>query len=235
MLASKTCREEMSHSPASFPDLDADAGDNLDRIIGLSDGIFAFSMTLLAINVDLPALRPGLTVEQVTNEVLGLLPNFAVFATTFILVAVYWRVHRRTFQYIHRFDSSLIWLNILQLLFVAFLPVAAGAFDTYPYVPIVVAVYGGTLAIIGILGQLLWRHATGPAKLVDPDLSPLMINYYFFRGYFTIAIYLVLIALAFISSENARYVLFALVAIYPFLKHIYRWYWERRHPADSAS
>src|SRR5581483_2286366 len=114
---------------APYPDLqnlDADQGDPPDRLISLSDGIFAFAMTLLAINVELPTFTANSTVDEVTQHVVALLPQFFIFATSFLLVALYWTVHRRTFRYIVRSDTTLTWLNILQLLFVAFLPVATG-------------------------------------------------------------------------------------------------------------
>ncbi|HZQ11152.1 MAG TPA: hypothetical protein VFD70_31565 [Anaerolineae bacterium] len=55
--------------PRSSVDLDAERDSNLDRIIGLSDGIFAFSMTLLAINVELPGLAENIDPTKVTEEV----------------------------------------------------------------------------------------------------------------------------------------------------------------------
>lgn len=138
-------------------DLDVDPDTRTDRLIGLSDGIFAFAMTLLAVNVDLPRLASNLTPAEVTSSVLELAPDFLIYVTKLLLVGVYWQVHRRTFHFIKASDAALTWLNLLQLMCVAFLPVAAGLFDTHTNVSIVIVVYAATLLSIGLVGLLLWR------------------------------------------------------------------------------
>jgi uncharacterized membrane protein len=217
----------------SFPDnLDADPGDGLERVIGLSDGIFAFSMTLLAVNVDFPHLASNTDPAQVTAAVWELAPQIAIYATSFLLVAMYWQVHRRTFRFIKRNDAPLTWLNLLQLMFVAFLPVATGLFDTYNNVTAVVVLYAGTLFIIGALGWLLWWHAIR-ARLVDDKTSPIVLEYYTFRGTVTLIIYLFVLAVGVFIPAYARMVLLLFFLIYPFLQHIFRFWYKVRHSAQG--
>ncbi len=211
----------MSQPRSSPVDLDAERDASLDRIIGLSDGIFAFSMTLLAINVELPGLAENIDPTRVTEEVYSLAPKFIFYVTSFLLVGVYWQVHRRVFRCIKSSDTALSWLNLLQLMFVAFVPVATGLFDSYPSVPIVAQVYSGTLLIITGIGWILWRHAK-TSGLVDPALDPDLARYMSFRSASISAIYAVMVLVAFIRPEFARWVLLAFVFIYPFLQRIYR-------------
>lgn len=212
-----------------FPDnLDSTSVLSLDRLIGLSDGIFGFSMTLLAVNVDLPHFVAEPTAAQVTEAVIGLVPQIAIFASSFLFVALYWQVHRRTFHFIKRNDSQLTWLTILQLMCVAFLPVATGLFDTYASVPSVILLYAGTLAVIGVTGQWLWTHAVR-AGLVDENANPILLDYYTFRGRVTILIYLLVMVTGIVAPEYARGVLVLLLLTYPFLARIYRLLWQSRH------
>lgn len=207
--------------PLAIAELDAASDSDLDRLISLSDGIFAFSMTLLAVNVDLPALTQPGNAAEVTEHVLELIPQFTIYATSFLLVAVYWVIHRRAFRNIQRSDDLLTWLNLAQLLFVAFLPVATGLFDTYSYVPIVVLVYGGTLSAIGLFGWLGWRYATKNHRLVDPQLSPEIIRYNNVRGGLGVVLYVLYIALGIFSPELARYLLLVGLILFLFLPRIY--------------
>jgi len=219
----------MTKQPPSFPDdLDAEPGDGLDRLISLSDGIYAFAMTLLAVNVDIPHLAADAGNGEITTAVLGLAPQLEIFITSFLLVALYWQISRRTFRYIVRNDAALTWLTLLQLMCVAFLPVATGLFDTYGTVTSVVLVYAGTLAIIGILGRILWQHAIR-AGLLDGKLHPVYIEYFSFRSSVTIGIYLMLMVVAFLQPQYARWILFLLLIIYPFLQRIFRWWYTFRH------
>lgn len=208
-------------------DLDVDPDTRTDRLIGLSDGIFAFAMTLLAVNVDLPRLASNLTPAEVTSSVLELAPDFLIYVTSFLLVGVYWQVHRRTFHFIKASDASLTWLNLLQLMCVAFLPVAAGLFDTHTNVSIVIVVYAATLLSIGLVGLLLWRHAVS-AKLMVENLHPIYIDYYFFRGRVTITIYVLMLFVGIIAPEYAQLVLL-LMFIYPFLQRIFRFLYRNKY------
>ncbi len=201
-------------------DLDIDPDNRTDRLIGLSDGIFAFAMTLLAINVDFPRLASSTGPGEVTNAVLELAPDFVIYVTSFLLVGLYWQVHRRTFHFIQRSDIMLTWLNLVLLMCVAFLPVAAGLFDTHGDVAIVVVVYAGTLATIGLVGQLLWRHAVS-AKLLTDDIHPIFIDYYLFRGRITITIFTLMLLVGIVAPDSARVVLL-LLFIYPFAQRIFR-------------
>lgn len=208
-------------------DLDVDPDNRTDRLIGLSDGIFAFAMTLLAVNVDLPRLASNLTPAEVTSSVLELAPDFLIYVTSFLLVGVYWQVHRRTFHFIKASDAALTWLNLLQLMCVAFLPVAAGLFDTHTNVSIVIVVYAATLLSIGLVGLLLWRHAVS-AKLMVENLHPIYIDYYFFRGRVTITIYVLMLFVGIIAPEYAQLVLL-LMFIYPFLQRIFRFLYRNKY------
>jgi TMEM175 potassium channel family protein len=201
--------------------LDDDPDHNPARLIGLSDGIYAFAMTLLAINVDFPTLVKEATSAKVNDAVLELLPQVFIYVTSFLLVALYWQNHRRTFYFIKRSDEMLTWLNLLQLMFVAFLPVATGLFDTYINSSLVILIYAGTLAVIGVLGLLLWRHVRR-AHLVDENADPVLLDYYSFRGTVTLSIYLLVMVVGVIEPPLARYVFLLFLFVYPFLSRIYR-------------
>lgn len=217
----------------TLPDnLDADPGDGLDRLVGISDGIFGFAMTLLAINVDFPGLPSTTDPTQITQAVWDLAPQIAIYVTSFLLVAVYWQVHRRTFRIIKRNDGPLTWLNLLQLMLVAFLPVATGLFDRYPDVTAVVVLYAGTLFIIGLFGSLLWWHARR-ANLVDEKANPILLEYYSFRGGVTLVIYFALMAIGVVLPQYARAALLLLL-VYPFLQPIFRWWYNFRHGAQGT-
>lgn len=217
--------------PPSFPaDLDADPGDGLDRVLGISDGIFGFAMTLLAVNVDFPNLPPNSDPAQITQAVWELAPQLAIFATSFLLVAVYWQVHRRVFRYIKHNDAQLTWLTLLQLMFVAFLPVATGFFDTYPNVTAVIVLYTGTLMAIGVLGSLMWTYAQR-AHLIDPNANPILLEYYTFRGSVILLIYLLVLVVGLVAPVHARSILLLLFLTYPFLQRLFRFWYRLRHPA----
>ena len=77
---------------------------------------------------------PEITTGEATKLpgiLLGLLPKIEAYALSFILVSIYWVTHQHIFHYIKRTDNVLIWLNVLFLMCVAFLPVPSGILGRY--------------------------------------------------------------------------------------------------------
>jgi TMEM175 potassium channel family protein len=220
-------------SRTSFPDdLDADPGNGIERLIGLTDGIFAFSMTLLAVDVNIPQLAVTASAPQVTDAVVQLLPQIIIYVTSFLLVGLYWQINRRVFRFVKRVDGYAVWLILLQLMCVAFLPVATGLFDTFGDVTAVILLYAGTLTAIGILGQLFWFHAIR-ARLLDESMNPILVEYYTFRGTVTTLVYLLVMVVAVVSIQYARLV-FLLMLGYPFLQSLFRRWYQLRHKENLA-
>lgn len=223
----------MDSSHPSFPDnLDADPGTGMERLIALTDGIFAFSMTLLAVDVNIPQLAVTASASQVTDAVVQLVPQMVIYVTSFLLVAVYWQINRRVFRFVKRVDGYAVWLILLQLMCVAFLPVATGLFDTFGDVTAVILLYAGTLTVIGILGQLFWLHAIR-AHLLDESMNPILVEYYTFRGAMTTLVYLAVMLVAAVAAQYARLVLL-LMLFYPFLQTLFRRWYRFRHKETNG-
>ncbi len=82
-------------------------GKGIDRIVDLSNDVFGFSLTLLAIGIGVPALPAALASHEVGPAILSLWPKVAVFAASFFAVSVYWVAHQRIFRFIRRYDNTL--------------------------------------------------------------------------------------------------------------------------------
>src|SRR5205814_10283105 len=84
----------------------------LERLIFLSDGVFAIAITLLVLEINVPEIPSALQNAQLSGTLLGLWRPIATYALSFIIVSIYWMTHQRYFSYIKRSDPVLIWLNI---------------------------------------------------------------------------------------------------------------------------
>ena len=71
----------------------------------------------------------------------------ASYTLSFIILSVYWMTHQRIFHYIERSDNVLIWLNVLFLLCVAFLPVPTKVLGLYGDQQAAVVFYVGSLTV----------------------------------------------------------------------------------------
>jgi uncharacterized membrane protein len=95
----------------------------LSRLSALSDGVFAFSITLLVLDVRVPA---DVLAGDLSVNLLELVPKLLIYLISFIVIGGAWGSHQRMLGQIRRGDGLLVWLNLLSLLFVTLLPASAG-------------------------------------------------------------------------------------------------------------
>jgi uncharacterized membrane protein len=91
------------------------------RLISLSDGVFAFAMTLMVITLDVPKPETVSTAD-LPRAVQQQWPEFLSYGLTFWIIATYWFVHRRFFRQITGEDNAVGWINMLFLFSIVFLP-----------------------------------------------------------------------------------------------------------------
>ncbi|MFB6180186.1 MAG: TMEM175 family protein [Halorientalis sp.] len=139
------------------------------RLLALSDGVIAIAITLLALEISVPTVPADASPAVLTAQVLAQWEDFLGFALSFLVIGLYWVMHRRVFTHIETQTRGLVWLNLLFLLFVAFLPYATALFSAYP-TRFGIAFYAAVLALTGYSLALLWLYATHE-ELVHTDLS----------------------------------------------------------------
>jgi TMEM175 potassium channel family protein len=98
---------------------DEAAEEGIGRILALSDGVFAIAITLLILEISIPAVTDD---GGLTKALLGLWPQYLAYVLSFLVIARFWVTHHVAFRPIGRYDAVLVWLNLLLLMFVAFLP-----------------------------------------------------------------------------------------------------------------
>jgi hypothetical protein len=108
------------------------------RVLALSDGVFAIIITLLVLEVHVPELSQGQSLNQALAEIR---PSLTAFVISFILAGMYWVAHRDLFALIRRTDRGLVWLNILYLLPLCLLPFGAGMLGRYDQEPVALRIY----------------------------------------------------------------------------------------------
>jgi uncharacterized membrane protein len=165
----------------------------LDRIMAFSDGVFAIAITLLAFAINLP---PSVKLDELGHEIVKLLPQFGIFALSFVVIGDHWIIHHRIFRNIRRYDTPLLWINLFFLLSIAFLPVPSRIFGLYPTERPAVIFFSGSLAVTGIIQVLLWRYASDNHRLLDKGFSPKLIRWGRIRGLIPPTVYMISIALA---------------------------------------
>ena len=188
------------------------------RIEALTDGVFAIAMTLLVLNLEIPAIPEGAAAQVLPKLVLGLWPNFFNYALSFILLAIFWIVHHRQFHFIKAIDQRLLWINILGLMFIALIPFSTSLTAEHGDVQVAAVLFECNLLAIGSIFYIHWSYATGKRHLIDPDLSAQTILLNKKRNLVIPTISLVCIGLSFLTPDWSEVPYFAI----PFIMAKYR-------------
>jgi uncharacterized membrane protein len=135
-----------------------------------SDGVFAIAITLLVLEIKVPPPDTALGAE-----LLHLWPSYLAYVVSFLVIGAIWINHHAMFQHIVRVDGTLLLLNVLHLMPIAFLPfptaVLAEAFHRGTDEPVAAAFYGGILTVVGIFVTAMWRYAAHGHRLLDTHLT----------------------------------------------------------------
>src|SRR6266568_4270410 len=156
----------------------APGGFGTERIAAFSDGVFAIAITLLILDLPVPGPEvlhgdPG---TELNPYLLNLWPKYLTYVLSFVIVGIYWVGHHNTFFYIKRCDRILLWLNILFLLFIVFIPFPTALLGQYWYLQLPAIFYASTLIATGLSIQLLWWYATHNHRLVAKDIDPNLVR-----------------------------------------------------------
>ena len=133
-----------------------------------------------------------------------------------------------TFHYIQRSDRTLLWLNILLLLCIVFLPFPTALLGQYPEQRVSVIIYASTLVITGLVLQLLWWYATSSYRLVDKEIDPKLVRRATRRNLMAPLIYLLAIGISFLSVQISLIFFIVVPILYIFPGRIDR-HWTLRH------
>jgi uncharacterized membrane protein len=142
------------------------------RIQAFSDGVFAIAITLLVLDLGVPAASFGDLWQGIAHQ----WPSYLAYVTSFITIGGLWMAHHALFRCLRYANAMIMRLNLLLLMAVSFLPFPTGLMaeairDTGAERAAVVF-YGATLLSISILLRVLWGALVRHPDLLDPDVSP---------------------------------------------------------------
>jgi uncharacterized membrane protein len=195
----------------------------IEYVISFSDALFAFSITFMALTIQLPTFSSNISDSELTQRFGQLLiPNIIHYIISFMVVGMYWISYHEIFEHIRRADITLVWINLLFLLFIALVGYFTGLVTTYDTHRIVVISFSGIMAASGFVLCLIWGYATRNRRLVDQDIQDQLIRYFLNRTFVPPLIFLTSIGISFINVQAAQYfwILILPANIIIYMKHI---------------
>jgi uncharacterized membrane protein len=170
------------------------------RIEAFSDGVIAVAITLLILDVHVPAVQ-----TELLQALLREWPTYLGYVTSFLVITIFWANHHNMFRHIQQVNYALLLINSLFLMCMAFIPFVTALLTQYITSPTeqhtAAIVYGATLLLNGILFNSIWWYAVWKRRLVRRDLDAQDVQR-ITRGYlFGLPFYALSIVLSLINVE----------------------------------
>src|SRR5215831_4370405 len=189
-----------------------------DRVLFFSDAVFAIAITLLVVDIRVPDIvrDAGQQISHSTGKILS-------FVISFLVIGLFWMGHHRLFRYIAAVDRRLIFLNLLFLGTIAFLPYpTALLFAGNTHKPAAPVFYAACVAAAGLGELAMWLYATHTKGLVPASVPRAVRRYELAQLLPTPVVFGLSIPVAFIAPGFAPFTWILLVPIGRILPRIMR-------------
>jgi len=187
-------------------------GSGTSRLEAFSDGVFAIAATLLVLAFTATAS------DDLGSQLLHLWPAYLAYATSFLTIGIIWINHHFCVEKMARADRTLMFLNLLLLMTVGFLPfptrLVAESIQKHAGERPAVLAYAATFVLMAVIYNAWWRYASRGRRLIReevPDSAVRAISRAFDPG---VPMYGVTFVVAFWSPIVSVMLTFAIAAFY---------------------
>jgi TMEM175 potassium channel family protein len=190
------------------------------RLEAFSDGVIAVAITLLVLNIHVPAPPLGAG-KTLAHELARNWPVYAAYVTSFLTIGIIWINHHVMIRRLREPDHMILFLNLLLLMSIAILPFATSLMATYLRETsgqhLAAAIYSGSLLLMGVCFAALNRHIliAKPHRLRE-QLSAARRRQILVRSVSGVIPYAIATALAIVSPYVTLAICAALAVFYAF-------------------
>jgi len=144
----------MGQAPGPFRTYNQLAGTSVDRLAGISDGIFSVGMTLLVLGLAVPTLNSATTTDsELWNSLAKLGPNILVYVMSFMTLGIFWVGQGTQLGQLARSNRHYVWIQLAFLLAVTLVPFSTQLLAHFPTLRLALVEYWLNIVLLG--GMLL--------------------------------------------------------------------------------
>jgi len=143
------------------------AGKSVERLAALSDGIFAVSMTLLVLDLRVPAREAIHSERDLWHALVLLSPRLIVFLMSVMTNGIFWVGQQTQLNQFARSDRNLAWIHIAFLCAITLTPFSTSLLAEFIHFRIALLVYWFNIVLLGATLYWSWSYATRAHLLAD--------------------------------------------------------------------
>jgi uncharacterized membrane protein len=143
------------------------AGQSVERLAALSDGIFAVAMTLLVLDLRVPANVAVHTERDLWHILVALSPRLVIFLMSVMTLGIFWVGQQTQLNQFARADRNVAWIHIAFLCAVSLTPFSTALLAEYIHYRTALLVYWFNILLLGLALYWSWNYATRARLLAD--------------------------------------------------------------------
>jgi uncharacterized membrane protein len=201
----------------------------VERLLSLSDGVVAIALTLLVLQLKIPALAKvpdANSASQLATQLGNGGDQLVSYAISFYVIAQFWLAHHRVFRQVAGHQEGLAWWNFVFLFTITIMPFTSNLLGQFSNNPLAVDIFALNLlaASLSTQGTLIFGASRG---LLHPVKDPEAARASRRRAKVIIVVIAVSIGLAWVNTDLAKYS-WLLIAAAPWA--VNRWFASRKAP-----
>jgi uncharacterized membrane protein len=147
------------------------AGQSVERLAALSDGIFGVAMTLLLLELHVPARELIHSEADLRHGLALLAPQLLVYLMSFLTLGIFWVGQQTQLNHLERSDRHFTWIHLAFLFCVTLMPFSTRLLAEFITYRTALIAYWANILVLGAMLFLSWGRATR-AGIVKSDMPP---------------------------------------------------------------
>ena len=193
----------------------------LEHVVSFGDAIFAFSITFMAVLIEIPNLPANLSQTEVIQSLVeDLGPRFAIYVISFFAIGLYWISYHQIFNHIEGSHGVIVWLNLVFLFFITIIPFAVDLQVDYGFYQVIFILYALVLTFGGLTLTLIWLHAR-KNRLIDNTVSPTEIQNVLLESILLPSVFVISILISIVDLQIAYYFWMVIIPAKIFIRKRY--------------
>lgn len=159
----------------------------------------------MTLSIDIPDLPANLTESQLLSRLSDMYPQVESYMISFAVIAIFWISYHQVFNFIKESHISMVYLNLLFLLFITFLSVTTSLVINYGSYQIPYVLYCILVIMTSSLLALIWWFGTKDYRLIDKNVHPLFIRGVLVNLLLIPCVFAISILISFFDLDIAQY------------------------------
>jgi uncharacterized membrane protein len=176
----------------------------------------------MALSIDIPDLPLDLTQSELLEKLYSIYPQFENYLISFAVVAIFWISYHQVFNHIRGSHISMVYLNLLFLLFITLLSLTTSLVINYGSYQIPYIIYCVVVIMASSLLAGIWWYATKEHQYVDKGMHPLLIRGTMFNLLSIPIIFSISIAISFADLDIAQYFWLGIIPLNVLIRYKYK-------------